>query len=629
MALACFAAGAQPANDDANKPMPLMIAAPGAFDNTGATAQAGEVSPGPGSPGPGGSCNQQDGWCAFETGVQNSVWFTFEAPDSGCVDIATDNTLDLQLAVWDASDFSDFGTFVELAANDDSGPSLSPFISNLQCLVPDRTYWIQLDGFSGLEGKGNLTVTECVADVLTVDAGDCQTRLLNDGDDVNDVNYLVPTIDGGVATTCTWGVSVGDGDSILLQSGCSLAVQPDTATTYCVDVTDATGCTVSDCVTVQAIDVVCHQNGKVVLCHVPPGNPDNPQQLCIDPSAVGDHLDNHEGDAIGSCDCTAANPAFAPCVDLTVDLLTDAFGGETSWELIDLDAGFLIDSRAPGSLESNTAHSDTYCVDPAHCYESTFHDSFGDGICCLFGQGNYSITFGGDKTLSPSGGAFGSTETVLVGACPLQASAPLLQAQTVAAQNPDVVATGFVIRDQLGTVSAIADAQSVTESLPPGASGSISATAGKLGSNYGMATATTALKADLISVALTADVGQFGNDGAAKGRVVEQFSVEQDTRYDVPLATTEVIEGKGSLGERAFIVLSNDDGVIFRKEAGDDAIRCNPEHPNFGTLCEKRTLTPGAYALELQASAYAPVSCDRCSSLAVKAKSEVKFITVP
>jgi hypothetical protein len=429
-------------------------------------------------------------------------------------------------------------------------------------------------------------------------------------------------------------VDSGDLDSILLQPACSLAVQPDTATTYCVDVTDATGCTVSDCVTVQAIDVVCHQNGKVELCHVPPGNPDNPQQLCIAPSAVDDHLAYHEGDAIGPCglECTATNPAFAPCVDLTVDLLTDAFGGETSWELIDLDEGVIIDSRAPGSLLGNTAYSDTYCGDPAHCYESTFHDSFGDGICCVFGQGTYSITLDGAKTLSPSGGAFGSTETVVVGDCPPQAAAPLLQAQTAAAQNTESeVTTGFVIREQLGTVSALANGKTVTKSLPQGASGSVSVTVGdpNPGSDYGMATATTALKADVISVALTADVGQFGNNGAAKGRVVEQFSVEQNTVYDVPLATTEVTEWKGSRGERAFIVLSNDDGVIFRKEAGDDAIRCNPEHPDVGILCEKRTLTPGAYTLELQASAYAPVNCDTCSSLAVKAKSEVKITTVP
>jgi hypothetical protein len=219
---------------------------------------------------------------------------------------------------------------------------------------------------------------------------------------------------------------------------------------------------------------------------------------------------------------------------------------------------------------------------------------------------------------------------MLVGDCPPQASAET--GSLVAAENPgNAVTTGFVIRDQLGLVSAIADANTVTDSLPQSGSGSITATADEPepGSDYGKAAAATALQADAISVALTADVNEFGNEGAAKGRAVVQFSVGQDTRYEVSLATTDVIGGEGSPGERAFIVLFNDDGVIFRKEAGDDEVQCNTEHSNGGTLCEKQILTKGTHTLEFQASAYAPVSCDGCSSLAVKAESKVKIVSVP
>jgi len=368
------------------------------------------------------------------------------------------------------------------------------------------------------------------------------------------------------------------------------------------------------------------------VCHVPPGNPDNPRQLCIAPSAVADHLDNHEGDTIGPCnlECTGTNPAVA-CVDLTVDVQTDLFGGETSWELIDLDAGLLIDSRPPGSLQGE--YSDSYCGDPSHCYESRFHDSFGDGMCCAFGQGYYSITLDGNITSSPSGGAFGSDETVRVGDCTLQALAAQPETTTeslVAAQS--AAATGFVIRDQRGTVSAIGVGKTETKNLRQDASDSISVEPVKPGPgiDYGKATATTAFQANLIHVTLTADVNEFGYDGAAKGRVAVQFSVEQNTNYAVELATTDVTGGLGAFGERASIVLSNDKGVILRKAAGDDAIRCNPDgifDPKFDALCQ--TLTPGAYTLELRASAYAPAICDECSSRAVRARSEVKIVTVP
>jgi len=44
------------------------------------------------------------------------------------------------------------------------------------------------------------------------------------------------------------------------------------------------------------------QEEQVTICHVPPGNPDNPQTITIGASAVPHHLANHEGDFIGACD---------------------------------------------------------------------------------------------------------------------------------------------------------------------------------------------------------------------------------------------------------------------------------------------------------------------------------------
>jgi hypothetical protein len=76
---------------------------------------------------------------------------------------------------------------------------------------------------------------------------------------------------------------------------------------YGVVVTDAGGCSsaLSDSsanITIQTVDIRCGQNGqKVLLCHVPPGNPSNPQTLCIAPSAVPAHLSEHSGDCLGAC----------------------------------------------------------------------------------------------------------------------------------------------------------------------------------------------------------------------------------------------------------------------------------------------------------------------------------------
>lgn len=42
---------------------------------------------------------------------------------------------------------------------------------------------------------------------------------------------------------------------------------------------------------------------KVLVCHIPPGNPDNAHAICVGASAVAPHVANH-GDTVGSCSST-------------------------------------------------------------------------------------------------------------------------------------------------------------------------------------------------------------------------------------------------------------------------------------------------------------------------------------
>ncbi|MCB0637112.1 MAG: T9SS type A sorting domain-containing protein, partial [Lewinella sp.] len=141
-----------------------------AFSNAGATVQPGEVHPGIGtdaSP----TCNSTDGWCNIgsEPSVNNSVWFQFTAPPSGCVDISALDA-DLQLAVWSAGDCNNFGSFIEIGANDDSGPNFAPFLDNLS-VIPGEVYWVQIDGYNGaLETNGQVLVEDCAAPIAACEA---------------------------------------------------------------------------------------------------------------------------------------------------------------------------------------------------------------------------------------------------------------------------------------------------------------------------------------------------------------------------------------------------------------------------------------------------------------------------
>ncbi|MGE0550511.1 MAG: hypothetical protein AB7O24_28315 [Kofleriaceae bacterium] len=42
------------------------------------------------------------------------------------------------------------------------------------------------------------------------------------------------------------------------------------------------------------------RDGKVLICHIPPGNPDNAHTICISENAVDAHV-SHHGDPVGAC----------------------------------------------------------------------------------------------------------------------------------------------------------------------------------------------------------------------------------------------------------------------------------------------------------------------------------------
>jgi PKD repeat protein len=77
--------------------------------------------------------------------------------------------------------------------------------------------------------------------------------------------------------------------------------------TFVCTVTNSYGCVTTCSITICVLDIRAGGSGngsKVYLCHVPPGNPNNPQTLNISINAVPAHLGNHGGDQLGSCNLT-------------------------------------------------------------------------------------------------------------------------------------------------------------------------------------------------------------------------------------------------------------------------------------------------------------------------------------
>ncbi len=99
---------------------------------------------------------------------------------------------------------------------------------------------------------------------------------------------------------------------------------------------------------------------------------------------------------------------------VTLQLRTDNYGSETTWELA-LENGTIVSSGGPYADGAETDITETICVSPDGCYEFTIYDSYGDGICCgtVFfpsGEGNYEL-FGPDGSSLAEGAEFTTQES--------------------------------------------------------------------------------------------------------------------------------------------------------------------------------------------------------------------------
>ncbi|WP_421764917.1 S8 family serine peptidase [Ekhidna sp.] len=109
--------------------------------------------------------------------------------------------------------------------------------------------------------------------------------------------------------------------------------------------------------------------------------------------------------AIDDLSVTAGGGPITTTVTLT--LTFDNYPEETSWQILDGTTVLASGGTYPSQPDGSTINVD---VDlDAGCYDFVINDSYGDGICCSYGSGSYSLTDG--STTLASGGAFGSSET--------------------------------------------------------------------------------------------------------------------------------------------------------------------------------------------------------------------------
>ena len=173
-------------------------------------------------------------------------------------------------------------------------------------------------------------------------------------------------------------------------------------------------------------------SGTLVLDGYPTGfNQDDgctdPTACNYSPEAINDDGSCLENDDCGICggdnsscsgctDSTACNYDETATIDdgscifdsedLTITILTDNYPGETTWSLTDV-SGTVVASGGPYATQA-VEEVTQVCVAPG-CYTFIINDSYGDGICCAYGTGLYTVSSQG--TVLATGGEFTDTES--------------------------------------------------------------------------------------------------------------------------------------------------------------------------------------------------------------------------
>lgn len=94
---------------------------------------------------------------------------------------------------------------------------------------------------------------------------------------------------------------------------------------------------------------------------------------------------------------------------VTVSVVTDQYGEETAWILRSSD-GTILGSADAGDYVGNSTYSETITLSDNDCFEFEITDVYGDGMCCSYGNGSYTITDVTSSTVLASGGAFTDRE---------------------------------------------------------------------------------------------------------------------------------------------------------------------------------------------------------------------------
>ena len=210
--------------------------------------------------------------------------------------------------------------------------------------------------------------------------GDLDSAMSGDGQTEGEDYFSIGDVDCGIGCTdpnaCNYDTNAGYDDGSCIYD--------------CIGCTDQEACNYDDFATQD--DGSCLYFDECGEC-----GGDNSSCLgCTDPNACNYNPNATFDD--GSCVTGGSG--------IMVNIYTDTYNGETSWQISDLTSVVASGGDYP---ESFVLYQELLCLEDG-CYTFTINDSFGDGICCAYGEGYYELIVNGE--IIATGGEFSSNESV-------------------------------------------------------------------------------------------------------------------------------------------------------------------------------------------------------------------------
>jgi len=122
-----------------------------------------------------------------------------------------------------------------------------------------------------------------------------------------------------------------------------------------------------------------------------------------------------DGDGIGDA-CDTSNPPPPPTggcnqEELTIRVTLDDYGSETKWVLKNSFNQVVKRGGPYENFQAGTIEEEILCV-PEGCYKLILRDTYGDGMCCNYGEGELEVFDANGDLVAYSDGYFGTRDVM-------------------------------------------------------------------------------------------------------------------------------------------------------------------------------------------------------------------------